>query len=76
MKARFFFLPLMCVVGGAMADGVEMDDAANKTASPTSQKHMAKPKHPPKGDLRYCLDLKTNEAIIRCSEKKPKNNPN
>ena len=72
MKTWFISLPLMCVVGIAMAEGVEVDGTASQTAAATAQMQMAKPKHPPRGDLRYCLDLKTNEAIIRCSEKKPK----
>ena len=62
----------MCGVGIALAAGVEMDGTANPTAAAPAQKQMAKPKHPPRGDLRYCLDLKTNETIIRCAEKKPK----
>jgi hypothetical protein len=70
MKTWFISLPLMGMVGVAMAEGVEMDGTANQTVA--AQKQMAKPKHPPRGDLRYCLDLKTNEAIIRCAEKKPK----
>jgi hypothetical protein len=72
MKTRFIFLPLMCGMGVAMADGVETDGTASQTVAAPAQKQMAKPKHPPRGDLRYCLDLKTNEAIIRCAEKKPK----
>ncbi len=72
MKTWFITLPLMCGVGIALAAGVEMDGTANPTAAAPAQKQMAKPKHPPRGDLRYCLDLKTNKAIIRCAEKKPK----
>ena len=72
MKTWFIALPLVCGVGVAMAESVERDGAAHRTAAAPAQKQMAKPKHPPRGDLRYCLDLKTNEAIIRCAEKKPK----
>jgi len=72
MKTWFISLPLMCVAGVAMAEGPEMEGTANQTAAPPAQKQTVKPKHPPRGDLRYCLDLKTNEAIIRCAEKKPK----
>jgi hypothetical protein len=72
MNTWFIALPLWCAVGFAMAEGVEMDGAANQTPTATAQSQMTKPKHPPRGDLRYCLDLKTNKAIIRCSEKKPK----
>jgi hypothetical protein len=72
MKTWLISLPLMCVVGVAMADGVEMDGTANPSAAPPARQQTAKPKHPPRGDLRYCLDLKTNEAIIRCAEKRPR----
>jgi hypothetical protein len=71
MKTWFISLPLVCVVGVAMAEGVAKDGTENQTASATAQTKLVKPKHPPRGDLRYCLDLKSNEAIIRCSEKKP-----
>jgi hypothetical protein len=38
-----------------------------------SKKHYRKPRHLPKGDLRQCLDEKTDAAIIRCAETKKKN---
>jgi hypothetical protein len=72
MKIWFITLPLLCAAGFAMAEGAETDAAANQTATATAPDQMVKPKHPPRGDLRHCLDLKTNEAIIRCSERKPK----
>lgn len=72
MKTWFISLPLVCGVGVAMAEGVETDGTASQTAASPAQKQTIKPKHPARGDLRHCLDLKTNEAIIRCAEKKPK----
>ena len=72
MKTWFISLPLVCMVGVALAEGGEMDTTANQAATAAAKTKVAKPKHPPRGDLRHCLDLETNEAIIRCSEKKPK----
>jgi hypothetical protein len=72
MRTWFISLPLVCVVGIAMAEGVEKGGTEDQTAAAAAQTKLAKPKHPPRGDLRYCLDLKTNEAIIRCAEKKPR----
>jgi hypothetical protein len=71
MKTWLISLPLVCVVGIAMADAVEMEGSANQPPTATERNQIAKPKHPPRGDLRHCLDLKTNQAIIRCAEKKP-----
>jgi hypothetical protein len=72
MKIWFITLPLMYVVGISTAVGAETDGTASPGAAPPARQQTAKPKHPPRGDLRHCLDLKTNEAIIRCAEKKPK----
>jgi hypothetical protein len=72
MKTWFISLALAWAVGTAMADEIEMEGPAKQADSATAQTRMSKPKHPPRGDLRYCLDLKTNEAIIRCAEKKSK----
>ena len=58
-----------------MAEGVATKATANQTQTPAGQSQIAKPKHPPRGDLRYCLELKTNEAIIRCSEESLESNP-
>jgi len=70
MKTWLISLPLVCVLGIAMAEDVDKAGTANEAVADSAQK--AGPKHPPRGDLRHCLDLKTNEAIIRCSEQKPK----
>lgn len=75
MKIQFITLPLVYGVGIAMAQGVEMDGTASQPVAAPGQKPMAKPKHPPTGDLRHCLDFNTNEAIIRCAVKSLKNNP-
>jgi hypothetical protein len=54
--------------------------AAPKIEAATEQPAPAKPamakrhkaRHLPKGDLRKCLELKDNKAIIACSEKQRK----
>jgi hypothetical protein len=75
-KIGLIMLPLVCAVGVAMADGMEPEGTADQTATMASP-GMAPAHHPmarngakrlPHGDLRYCLDLKTRAAIIRCSE--------
>lgn len=71
MKISLVSLPFLFVAGVVMAaEGMESAPAADQAALAQDQK--VAPKHPDRGDLRHCLDLKTNEAIIRCSEKKPK----
>jgi len=80
MKIGFMMLPFLCVVGVAMADGVEQEAAAGqmetavapKPAQPRDRMVRHKAKRLPSGDLRHCLDLQTNEAIIRCSETRRK----
>jgi hypothetical protein len=81
MKIGLIALPLLCALGVAMADGVEREAATGQmeTAAAATDKTQArgrmvrhKAKRLPKGDLRQCLDLQTNEAIIRCSETRRK----
>jgi hypothetical protein len=82
MKAWFSALPLVCLVSVAMAGPVEgnhpMDRHPGQSAAgPISHKvHHRVHKHPvrhfPKRDMRSCLDLKDNKAIIRCSEQRKK----
>jgi len=76
MKIGLIALPFLCALGVAMADGVEREAAAGQTesAAAPARERMVRPgaKRMPTGDLRHCLDLQTNEAIIRCSEKRRK----
>ncbi|HWR77210.1 MAG TPA: hypothetical protein VN283_08380 [Thiobacillus sp.] len=80
MKTWFITLPFLCAVGVAMANGVEREGAAGQTeaaaapdrAQTRDRMHKRTAKRLPTGDLRHCLDLKTSEAIIRCSETRRK----
>lgn len=82
MKFGLVALPLLCVVGVAMADGVDREAAADPAQPVAVQgkiQEQAQEPAPtrrttqlPQGDLRHCLDLKTNAAIIRCSETRRK----
>jgi len=81
MKTWFIALPLVCMVSVAMAGGVEKDQK-NQPAGQTqagSIRHTAhhgmhkhRMGHFPRHDMRYCLDQKTNKAIIACSESRRK----
>jgi hypothetical protein len=94
MKAWFSALPLVCLVGVAMAGPVEgsrpmdqhpghaMDQHPGQSAAGPIRhkaphkahhgKHKHSARHYPRGDMRSCLDLKDNKAIIRCSEQRKK----
>jgi hypothetical protein len=76
MRIGLIALPFLCLAGVASADGRE---SAGVTAGQTEKAaparaqvraRMAGPraKYLPRGDLRYCLDRKTEAAIIRCAE--------
>lgn len=75
-KIGLVALPLLFAVGFAMADSMEKEGAADQMESAAAPsmapahyriaRHGAK--RLPSGDIRHCLDLQTNEAIIRCSE--------
>lgn len=76
MKIRLFTLTLLCAAGLAHADGVPGAPAAG--AAPASAEMPAPARHKvptrtlkrlPRGDLRHCLELESNEAVIRCAEK-------
>ena len=80
-KIAIMVLPLLCAAGLAMADGMDKADTAaqQEAAAPAKaavHHRMARhaKKRLPRGDIRHCLDLKTDAAIIRCSEtgRKPK----
>jgi hypothetical protein len=73
MKNWLIALPLLFALCLAKADvPPPPSEPANTAATPTkamytkSDKHRVR--HLPRGDLRYCLKLKDNEAIIRCAE--------
>lgn len=82
MKTWWIALPLLLVAGWALADGMEpmpaMDEAAEVPAEPApgSRKKAKTRRHKairlPSGDLRHCLDLTDNAAIIRCAETQPR----
>jgi hypothetical protein len=75
-KIGFILLPLLCAASVAMADSMEKEAAADQmetAATPAkAPAHHRMARHGtrrlPHGDLRPCLDLKTNAAIISCSE--------
>lgn len=70
----FIALPLVCAVGVALADDVGDGKAAAQTEAAAATQpapdriagHAGK--RLPGGDLRHCLDKRTNAAIIRCAE--------
>ena len=72
MKIGFILLPLAMLAGAALADEVMPPapaeaPAVQATASP-SPAESAKPKRRHGADMRHCLDLKDDKAIIRCAE--------
>jgi hypothetical protein len=76
MKLAFIALPLLFAAGLTMADDVDRKPKAAYTEAGSPEKPQTqvrktpryKVKRLPKGDLRYCLDLRSNAAIIRCAE--------
>ena len=85
MKTWIFTLPLLCAVNFALAADMGAASVADKmesAAAPVKAVHhhrmhrrtvrKFRAVNLPRGDLRYCLDRKTNKAIIRCSEKRRK----
>lgn len=79
MKIWLITLPFLCAVGGAMADDIGSEAPAEKEAvtapaAGPAPARMARhgARRLPGGDIRHCLDLKTNAAIIRCSEARRK----
>jgi hypothetical protein len=73
MKISFVTWLLLCVTGVAMANGIDREDMPVEAAVQDKQKapprvYARKTMRLPQGDLRQCLELPTNEAIIRCSE--------
>ncbi|MFO7543569.1 MAG: hypothetical protein R6W97_12295 [Thiobacillus sp.] len=78
MKIRFVLLPLLCAASVAMADGMDREvaaDPATYAVAPAKTQDRAvrhRSSRLPSGDMRHCLDMKTNAAIIRCSESRRK----
>ena len=76
MKIGLMLLPLLCAAGVAMGQDTEPGAVATPaeiTAAPAmaqAQDQMApsKPARRQGRDMRRCLKLKTNAAIIRCAE--------
>lgn len=75
MKISFVAGVLMCVAGTAMANGIDREDLPAGTVAALPDKPKAAPRATarkagrlPGGDLRQCLELQTDEAIIRCAE--------
>lgn len=75
MKTWLIPLALLCATGLAHADGMPGATPAAEAAAPAKAKAKAakrKPARLPHGDLRHCLELGNNAAIIRCAEKPAK----
>lgn len=74
MKTWLITLTLLGSVNIAMADEMPSEQPAKAEAAPApAAAPAAKPmrhkaRHLPRGDLRHCLELKDNDAIIRCAE--------
>jgi hypothetical protein len=73
MNIRLMALPLLCVVGVAMAEGGGKDAMGPQGESVAAQEQVREKATAGKvkrqgGDMRHCLDKKTNKAIIRCAE--------
>ena len=82
MKTWLITLPLLFVVGFAMADDsaqgqpqaqTETAKVPAKAKSTHLMRHKAKSIRLPRGDLRHCLELQGKEAIIHCAETGQKN---
>jgi len=83
MKTWLIPLPFLFVAGlASAADPVptsatpKADEAATPAAAPKPTATVKTRRHPirhlPRGDLRYCLDLKDHKAIIACAERQGK----
>ena len=81
MKIGLMLLPLLCAAGVAMGQGAEPGAAAAPDAAQAPDRNQVQPRtdvrdshdryrgKPRQGrDMRRCLKLKTNAAIIRCAE--------
>lgn len=70
MKIGFILLPLAMLAGAALADEVMPPAPAEAPAAQAAKAPAtsAKPKRRHGADMRHCLDLKDDKAIIRCAE--------
>jgi hypothetical protein len=73
MKPWLIAVPFLFATSLATAAEQPQQDVQPDTAMTTAKvsyvnKHKHSVRHLPRGDLRYCLELKDNEAIIRCAE--------
>ena len=81
MKNWFITLPFLCAVNLALAADMETTQPADQRESASAPVKAAshhrmhrrtmkrlRAVNLPRGDLRSCLERKTNKAIIRCSE--------
>jgi hypothetical protein len=83
VKTWSITLSLLCAAGIALADDKAQAPAVQPEAAAVTEKAApAKPKHHraagkakrlPRGDLRRCLELKDNMAIIQCAENRRNN---
>lgn len=79
MKTWLMALPLLCAAGMAMAQGAEGSGAALQESAATQEQVRAqtqertqasKPRPAKGGDIRQCLDRKSNKEIHRCAAPK------
>ena len=73
MNIRLMALPLLCVVGVATAEGVGKDVMGGEGEPAAVQEQVREKATAGKmkrqgGDMRHCLNKKTDKAIIRCAE--------
>jgi hypothetical protein len=73
MKPRFIVLPLWMLAGAAFAQDAAMPPeppaaAVAETPAAAVAAPVAKPQRRQGADMRHCLDLKDDKAIIRCAE--------
>lgn len=76
MRVCLIVLPAVFAASVTLADEVpsgpdpgDAESAAAGVATQAKQRaHTRRAKRLPHGDLRYCLELKSNEEIIRCAE--------
>lgn len=74
MKIGHIAWPLMCIAGMAMAEADYSTTAPaavavqEPAAQPVVVKTSTRPQKETGPDMRRCLELKTNAAIIRCAE--------
>lgn len=81
MNILLMMLPLLVVANGAMGQGVEPEAASTLDGAQVLDKNQVQPRAEVRDshdrymgiqrqgrDMRRCLNLKTNQAIIRCAE--------